>query len=292
MKIIFSRKGFDSSSGGVPSPIFPDGRMLSLPIPDKSSDIAYREIAGNKWANVGELVAQLAERKQIQRAHLDPDLESHSLRRIRGWKPIFGQANSAESHLANNGVGAGDVFLFFGLFRNVEKVGSRWSYIRACRPRHVIFGWLQIDRKVAVAEWPEADRWALYHPHFSKERRVKNVVYVADKFLKLPGQRAGNIPGAGTFPFFSPQLQLTAPDSPTSRWLLPAWCHPKDRKSVLSYHGKLSRWEINKEGALLSTVGRGQEFVLDCDDYPEAINWLRVLVSGNIVGKQARGKAE
>ena len=29
MKIILSRKGFDSGSGGVPSPIFPDGQLLS-----------------------------------------------------------------------------------------------------------------------------------------------------------------------------------------------------------------------------------------------------------------------
>jgi len=35
MLVIISRKGFDSSSGGVPSPIFPDGKMLSLPTPDK-----------------------------------------------------------------------------------------------------------------------------------------------------------------------------------------------------------------------------------------------------------------
>ncbi len=35
VKLILSRKGFDSSSGGVPSPIFSDGRMLSLPIPEQ-----------------------------------------------------------------------------------------------------------------------------------------------------------------------------------------------------------------------------------------------------------------
>ncbi|HEX6606573.1 MAG TPA: hypothetical protein VF276_06620, partial [Chloroflexia bacterium] len=34
MKIILSRKGFDSSIGKVPSPIFPSGELRSLPIPD------------------------------------------------------------------------------------------------------------------------------------------------------------------------------------------------------------------------------------------------------------------
>jgi Nucleotide modification associated domain 3 len=33
MKLILSRKGFDSSHGGGPSPIRPDGRLLSFPIP-------------------------------------------------------------------------------------------------------------------------------------------------------------------------------------------------------------------------------------------------------------------
>ena len=32
-RIILSRKGFDSSSGGVASPIFSDGSLCSLPIP-------------------------------------------------------------------------------------------------------------------------------------------------------------------------------------------------------------------------------------------------------------------
>ncbi len=34
LKVILSRKGFDSSYGGCPSPILPDGTLLSLPIPD------------------------------------------------------------------------------------------------------------------------------------------------------------------------------------------------------------------------------------------------------------------
>ena len=33
MKIVLSRKGFDSACGGVASPIFPDGGYVSLPIP-------------------------------------------------------------------------------------------------------------------------------------------------------------------------------------------------------------------------------------------------------------------
>ena len=36
MKIILSRKGFDSDFGGYPSLIMPEGRTISLPIPIKN----------------------------------------------------------------------------------------------------------------------------------------------------------------------------------------------------------------------------------------------------------------
>jgi hypothetical protein len=31
-------------------------------------------------------------------------------------------------------------------------------------------------------------------------------------------------------------------------------------------------------GVMLKAASRGQEFVLDCDDYPEAIHWLAELL--------------
>lgn len=49
MKIILSLKGFDSGSGGVPSPISADGPMMSLPIPDRESVVAYEDIRGD-WS--------------------------------------------------------------------------------------------------------------------------------------------------------------------------------------------------------------------------------------------------
>src|ERR1035438_9844994 len=97
MKLILSRKGFDSSAGKKPSPIFPDGTMVSLPIPDKSSTIAYSDIAGNALASVGELVHDLARVPQTHRAHLDPDLSAHSIPRAKGWRPLFGPAGDARS---------------------------------------------------------------------------------------------------------------------------------------------------------------------------------------------------
>ena len=60
MKIVLSRKGFDSAAGGVASPILPDGKMLSLPIPDRSSPITYADIskAKTKLGWVPEITVQ------------------------------------------------------------------------------------------------------------------------------------------------------------------------------------------------------------------------------------------
>jgi len=140
------------------------------------------------------------------------------------------------------GVGPGDVFLFFGLFRSVEKVGSQWHYVRSSQPRHIIFGWLQIAQRIAVAEWPRNDRWALYHPHFARPM-ANNVIYLAERHLTLPSINHIGVSGAGVFNSFSKELQLTAPDaSSPSRWLLPGWFNPNGRDSALSYHGNPSRW--------------------------------------------------
>lgn len=279
MKLIFSRKGFDSSSGGVPSPIFPDDQMLSLPIPDKSSTLSYKEIAGNSWATVGELVEQLAAIPQAHRAHLDPDLAARSLPRARHRRPIFGQGGKAQSHLNNQGVGPGDLFLFFGLFRSVEKSGSGWQYLRASRPMHILFGWLQVAQRIDVAKWPMTDQWALYHPHLARKPRPGDMMYVATSRLVLPRMGHAGVAGAGTFSSFSPGLRLTAPDSSRhGLWRLPQWFHPAGRDSEFSYHGDKSRWIRTDAGVTLSSVGRGQEFVLDCNDYPEALPWLRRLL--------------
>ena len=89
-------------------------------------------------------------------------------------------------------------------------------------------------------------------------------------------RREGSL-AAGAFETFDPALRLSAGDTGRSRWHLPAWFNPQGRASTLSYHSG-PRWELNKEGVILNTVGRGQEFVLDGTDYPEAEPWARGLI--------------
>jgi len=73
MKIILSRKGFDSTNGGYPSPIV-DGTLLSLPIPDKNDKIKYAELQF-EGKNYAKIIEDLTKGKILEtKCHLDPDI--------------------------------------------------------------------------------------------------------------------------------------------------------------------------------------------------------------------------
>jgi len=282
MKTIFSRKGFDSASGRKASPIFPDGRMVSLPIPDRQSPIRYEDICWQEY-NLGSLVSDLTDGRipASHRAHLDPDLNADSLPRHPGWRPLFGQTSAAQSHLQNSGVQPGDIFLFFGLFRCVVCDSGMVKWDKTSSRRHVLWGWLQIGEMLSVDECDLSQyKWAGYHPHFHRTPDARNTVYVARRYLAIPGVAAKRWAGAGVFSHFSRRLQLTATSASSyGLWELPQWFYPHDGTFPLTYHSSMARWHKSKHGTQLNTVGRGQEFVLDADEYPEAIDWLKGLLT-------------
>ena len=276
MKLILSRKGFDSAAGGVPSPVLPDGRMVSLPIPDKKSTVTYEDISYS-GGSLGPLVAHLTSGRipPQYHAHVDPDLAHESLSRLPGWRPIFGQTGQAQSHLRNNGVGPGDLFLFFGLFRRVKEQDGSYAWAPEARPCHVIWGWLQVAEVLPLgSSRPHGYEWAEYHPHFHRGIDPNNVVYIARRHLALDNVNPNSFPGAGVFPRFAPSRQLTAPlAEKTTTWELPAWFHPSGNQTPLTYHSDAQRWRGQGERVQLQAVARGQEFILDCDEYPEAVRW-------------------
>lgn len=114
MKIILSRKGFDSANGGIVSPIFEDGTMVSFPIPSDDED-TYDSLYYN-GIQYSQILRDL-QYKGGDHCHLDPDLDLGRRReRIDGWFPAFGQRNAAAAYLKNIGVAQGDIFLFSGIF--------------------------------------------------------------------------------------------------------------------------------------------------------------------------------
>ncbi len=128
MKIIFSRKGFDSSAGGFPSPIFPDGSLFSIPIPttqDTDSfgdiDFVYENQSIQKILNdlTGGRVHHNRQWKDIdyasnhQKCHIDPAPISE--KNVEGI--ALGQVGSSEGHLRKQGISSGDIFLFYGWYK-------------------------------------------------------------------------------------------------------------------------------------------------------------------------------
>ncbi|BES72381.1 hypothetical protein RE428_33990 [Marinobacter nanhaiticus D15-8W] len=282
-RIIFSRKGFDSSSGGCPSPILPDGRLLSLPIPDERSRVPFADITHQGIA-LGDHVPMLTrQRLQAQSgAHIDPDLNAAALPRLPGWRPIFGQSGAAQGHLKNQGVEVGDLFVFFGLFRPVIETAYGWRFDPTQAAKHVIWGWLQIGDILGVDTLDDAALpWARYHPHFRWRNDPSNTLYLASDSLAL-GELPSGLPGAGWFERHCASLQLT--DRRANRpgvWALPRWCFPRGGQVPLTYHAKADRWQRETHRVILQAVARGQEFVMDTRHYPEALPWIRCIISSN-----------
>ena len=282
--------------GGCPSPIWPDGRLTSLPIPHNWPTVtpAYGAPYNTTYGDVriyggncsaGDALALLGRGHHWRQrlAHLDPDLWDGALvnsatgqaNRPGGWQPLFGQVKAAQGHLRKQKVGRGDLFLFFGLFQKTEIKGDDASFRFVGDPLHVIFGYLRIGDIWPSAPPPQGWPGGLpgnmrNHPHALTNYGPSNTIYAA-----APSENRANHWQAGAFTHFHQDLLLTAPGCSHHIWQLPAWMHPFDPPSpprrFLTYHEKQrSRWQLHGGHVLLASAYPGQEFVLHCDDYPPA----------------------
>ncbi|MDD5090016.1 MAG: hypothetical protein PHQ23_03785 [Candidatus Wallbacteria bacterium] len=281
LKIIFSRKGFDASNGKIPSPVFQDGSFCSIPILScHQTKLKDLEFFGR---NLGRVVEQLSSGtiKADQNIHLDPDLNRKLIKRKSKWKPCFGQVGAAQTHLEKMGVGVGDLFLFFGRFRNVQEEKHRFRYQKGSDDFHCIFGWLQVGKIFKPSTAGSKVPICFFdHPHVSdsSEYSSNNTLYIASDQLTVPGLRK-SIPRGGTFNLYTDKLRLTASGKSRSIWKLPLFFYPGRKKPPLSFHSDLKHWKRSGQSVYLSTVGRGQEFVMDCTFYPEVLKWVKTLLA-------------
>ena len=270
MKVIFSRKGFDSSAGGCPSPII-DGRPLSLPIPTRQpSPTTFGQLPNG----VGEIVTDLSGGKYgfATFCHLDPDIDRKARPRLPHWRGAFGQVGAAQGHLAKQCIGPGDLFLFWGLFRPAAHT-DRWRLTGG--KEHRIFGWLQVDDVLSVGSEPGPTLneypWLEDHPHLHPGWSASNTVYIARNRLRLGGEDL-DIPGWG---LMKTGMRLTALGSTQpSLWTVPDWLDPHVGGTGMTYH-PADRWLGRGE---LRSAARGQEFVADVGERNDAIHWIRQLL--------------
>ena len=194
MKIIFSRKGFDSSTGGIPNPILPDGTLLSLPIPSSRDGVRYGELSYDGMSYY-DIIHAIAPKRQIQASstcHLDPDLRKGVLPREK-WIPAFGQAGSSLSHLFNQGVGVGDLFLFFGWYRKTELHNGVLRFVPNAPDLHIIYGYLQVGSIIRQKE--DLPEELMTHPHAADFRweTKRNALFIPTEKLSLDS----SLPGYG-----------------------------------------------------------------------------------------------
>jgi hypothetical protein len=208
--------------------------------------------------------------------HLDPDIDRAALKvpRPPGWRGALGQASAALSHLRNSGVGPGDLFLFWGLYRQSARTTAGWRYIGP--KRHGIFGWLQVDDVVdlkldvlhALVRYP----WLERHPHVRPGWTSRNAVFIAREMLSIGN---GTTPGFGIFDRLIP-LSSDSSGMP-SVWDVPAWLDPCWGGVGMTYHPR-ERWLGDGR---LAAAARGQEFIADAGDRADARDWVISLFRRN-----------
>ena len=276
MKIILSRKGFDSQYGGYPSPII-NGRLLSLPIPS-DDNVRYSELMIDSNLTYYNVMKELSpkikarndkgiwERKPLKEnttCHLDPDIYRNIIKRPKNWRPLFGQVNAAQGHLKKQKIKEGDVFLFFGWFKKTKYSKGKMIF-DPNEPRsgkHIIFGYFQVGEIFTNRDVPN---WMKYHPHAQKPlvERKSNTIYIARKKLSWDD----TIDGSGTFNY-SQELVLTKEGYSRSRWNLDAI-----KNVEISYHTKES-WKYD----YFQSAAKGQEFAIK--DNSKVEKWVKKLIS-------------
>ncbi len=226
MKIILSRKGFDSSNGGIPSPILSGGTLYSLPIPS-DDEASYEDLRffSDDSLLVSSFLKDVKPALSQSHCHVDPDLVQRYVHEPFGWKPAFGQRNAAQSYLQNTAaIKPGDLFLFFGNFRVISY--AKGLPLRFCYSSHpsvhgktvptreiqFIWGYLQIGE---ILTDPQRIREYSWHPH-ANEAHLKdktNALYIPAEHLSFDK----DMPGCGVFNY-SERRVLTIPGANKATW--------------------------------------------------------------------------
>ena len=266
MKLILSRKGFDSSSGGLANPIMPDGTLLSLPIPDDKDKIPFSSLkwGGMSYLDIIQSLRPKAKYASTSKCHLDPDIRKEVRNRLPDWQPAFGQIKTSLSHLRNQNVSVGDIFLFYGWFKETEIKDGHLQYKKDGLEAHIIYGYMEIGKIIDRKE--DVPDWCMEHPHYEHKydelwKSHKNAIFLpSEKMSIIPSLRGCDVLN------YRHDRVLTKEGLSRRFWDLPDFF----KKVEISYNK--NSWQ---KGCFRS-AGRGQEFVMDTT--PEIINWIKQII--------------
>lgn len=286
--------------------------MVSFPIPHTGK---YADRALSRYTDLSAEGISFRERIEQLRAgrtkpfdhefcHHDPDLVRDMRARpsLAGWRGIFGQSGGRQSHLMDksgggkNKIKAGDLFLFFGYFKEAERMGNTLRFRRGTPKVQALFGFLQIGEMLPARDAARKHKQFRDHPHLTQARlewdktpeaqkeRHDNTVYVAAERLSFPGME--HLPGWGVLRH-SDALVLTASKEEQKRhfgagkkprrtvWNLDKVGEGKIfRDKKITHHSEES-WL--SEGGLFQSAYPGQEFVI-YDDDGKVSEWAAKLI--------------
>lgn len=293
-RIIISRKGFDGTAGGIDSPIFENGKILSFPIPE-ASDINYDDLfflddSGNEVL-YSKILKDLDYNfdKNGNTCHLDPDLLQHNQYNKPEKKyAIFGQADSAEGYLRKRvEVRKGDIFLFFGRFKKVIKNSNGCYEYSEKNSINVIWGYLQVGKILKDKEIIDENNEYSWHPHVKNEKYLfaeknkKNTLYVASDYLDIGDEIKldGKYKGYGVFKYSNDNevylnRVLTSPGESMSTWKYQKFY---DDENIY----KVDRKNSKKNKGFVQYLGQWQEIGLKNDDtdlYKKQLEWLKEII--------------
>ena len=257
-KIIFSRKGFDSTAGGIPS-TKRDKYLRSFPIPYRENTLTTYNSLG-----LGKDVQELSNYKinATDTCHHDPNLDYGE----------FGQVGAAQTHLENNNVGVGDLFLFWGWFRETLTVNNKTVFSKDDPGHYRFFGWMQIGEIVHLGKDPswflKEEPNSMSHPHTIGSWGDNNTLYLASNKLDAFGLKDYN--GFGKFNASEKTNLSINPSVKKSKWICPKWLNPNHGGCGMTYHKDPKRWDDKT----VDVVGRGQEFVAEPKKINDCKKWL------------------
>jgi len=240
--------------------VLPDGTMLSMPIPSDGDGCRFDEIhfAGKSYADIWRELKPTG--SHYEWCHLDPDIRKDIRDNPAEWVPAFGRVSQAETHLEQFNIQKGDLFLFFGWFRETVYRSNRLCFRRDAPDLQAIYGYLQVGE---ILRGRETER-CYWHPHANRPE-PNNTIYLASSRLTFEDRETG-LQGSGTL-IFSESRVLTKPGMSRSKWKL----NGIFGEIPLSYH---SAGRV-KDG-YFDSVKRGQEFVFAED--PRVIEWAKSII--------------
>ena len=263
LKIILSRKGVDSGNCKASNLVLfnnlGQSEIIMIPIPNDDDKIAYKDIIFSRNYERDLYTKGYLKSFNINLSsycHLDPNLANYY--EDLKFLGSVGQVGSSQTHLENQRIKVGDIFIFFGRFE-FQKISTD-SVETIMKDKHVMFGYLQIGEIIYPNKLTKQERdfyekkypWITTQPHwnFEKYKDIENnCIYVARDKCSFDE----NIKGYGVFEF-NENLILTKKGKSISQWKLP---RPLRRLNI-SYHDK-----SNRKWNYFQSAVRGQEFVIE-----------------------------